>query len=106
MFLARGEYALDRRYVFRLFLVEIGLQSEPEREIGRADVDSVQAGRAGDFIDLLYGLAGLDHDEAQDALPHDGDIAAVHHHGGPDRAERPQDRKSTRLNSSHVKISY
>src|SRR5690242_16602923 len=33
VFLARGEYALNRRHVFRLFLVEIGLQSEPEREI-------------------------------------------------------------------------
>src|SRR5213083_2995484 len=87
MFLARGEYALDRRHVLRLFLVEIGLQSEPEREIGRTDVNPVQPGRAGDLVDLLDPLAGLDHDEAQDAVPHDGDIAAVHDHGGPDRAE-------------------
>src|SRR2546423_10094509 len=43
--LARGEYALDRRDVFRLFLVEIGLQSQSESEIGRTDVDPVQPGR-------------------------------------------------------------
>src|SRR5438034_680054 len=77
MFLARSEYALDRRHVLRLFLVEIG----------RTDVNPVQAGRAGDLVDLLDPLAGLDHDEAQDAVPHDGDITAVHDHGGPHRAE-------------------
>jgi hypothetical protein len=50
---------------------------------------AVQPGRARNLVDLLDTLAGLNHDKAQDAVSHDGNITGVHDHGGPDRAEGP-----------------
>src|SRR5690606_40409858 len=63
-------------------------------------------------ISCLMGLnTSLVHISAlavQDPLSFDADRRSVHHHFGSTGGDRVgyQDRKSTRLNSSHVKISY
>src|SRR5690606_37919615 len=89
--LAAGfEYLVHRRDVLWLFLVEVGLQTEPQRKVGRADIYPVQTGSRRDLFDPLHALARLDHDEAQHAIAHDGDVAAhAHHQRSPDRPERP-----------------
>src|SRR3712207_7953314 len=44
--------------------------------------------------------------DGRGAQPRRGDFARRHRAGRPDRAAARQDRKSTRLNSSHANISY
>src|SRR5436309_12106171 len=58
---------------------------------------------------LVVAVAGADRPAAVQRGPaaRSGEIAAATGHAPPDRARaRDGDRKSTRLNSSHVKISY
>src|SRR5690606_41340949 len=68
-----------------------------------------------DALPISVQVAGAREDRAGVAAPHGDDhVAGLHRLGGEDLGARgadvhpglPQDRKSTRLNSSHVKISY
>src|SRR5690606_40975364 len=99
------------------FLVLSALAAGPLHGYGIAqDVESSSAGRVTLRAGTLYGaidrlvaagLVEVDHEEVVDSrlrryyrlTPEGGERLAT-------EAERAEDRKSTRLNSSHVKISY
>src|SRR5690606_41493535 len=68
-----------------------------DRDVDEHDPEEHPRPAAGDELDAALSLVA----EARGARPGPLDDG-----GGVDAAPAPEDRKSTRLNSSHVKISY
>src|SRR5699024_11741336 len=80
---------------------------------GVEDVDDEDQGLAGELALVAVGLGRRDHEHqlradggVHQALVPAGDDLALAEHEAEGRTALPGDRKSTRLNSSHVSISY
>src|SRR5690606_41994664 len=99
------------------------LRSSPPRPAARRELHSLPTRRSSDLVDAVLGVyasageAPLDLRWVLKAARHQASAASLYEWlvGVPDEAlmaltglapRKPEDRKSTRLNSSHVKISY
>src|SRR3546814_13593023 len=52
----------------RVGLVELRLAAHRQAEVGRANIDAVEARRAHDRVEVLYRLGGLDHGDGEHRL--------------------------------------
>jgi hypothetical protein len=77
-----------------------GFKPERDRQIGRADVDRVDAGDGEDVVEVADGFDGLDHRDEGDAVA--GPVEVVRApHAGDDRTKATRTRRYVAAGAHH-----